>query len=119
MSISRAKEAFESFRSSYGPTNCFLLRINSRPPGVDNNEHLPDPWSQFLSDKINPKNYSTTAESSPDPQRPNNSFEVGLEANEGRSLNYHPLSPEVEDVLVFLSLLYSKSMVNYHGYRVI
>lgn len=36
-------------KNIYGANNCFLLQMNSRPPGqIDDNTHLPDPWSQFL-----------------------------------------------------------------------
>jgi len=36
-------------KTIYGTNNCFLLQMNSRPPGFsDDNTHLPDPWSQFL-----------------------------------------------------------------------
>lgn len=36
-------------KNIYGPNNCFLLQMNSRPPGQqEDNTHLPDPWSQFL-----------------------------------------------------------------------
>jgi len=37
-------------KTIYGANNCFLLQMNSRPPGLsDDNTHLPDPWSQFLT----------------------------------------------------------------------
>ncbi|KAF7286967.1 hypothetical protein GWI33_002813 [Rhynchophorus ferrugineus] len=94
-----ANEAFNSIKSSYGIANCFLLRMNSRPPGASNNEHLPDPWSQFLNGKIDTKSYQVTPECSPGPTR-HLSLEIGQEANENKSLNYHPLSPEVEDLTV-------------------
>lgn len=36
-------------KSEYGANNCFLLNINTRPPGQhEDASHLPDPWSQFL-----------------------------------------------------------------------
>lgn len=36
-------------KNVYGVNNCFLLQMNSRPPGQsDDNIHLPDPWSQFI-----------------------------------------------------------------------
>lgn len=95
----RANEAFNSIKSSYGVANCFLLRMNSRPPGASSNEHLPDPWSQFLNGKIDTKSYQVTPECSPGPTR-HLSLEIGQEANENKSLNYHPLSPEVEDLTV-------------------
>lgn len=72
--------------------------MNSRPPG-HTEEQLPDPWSQFLSNRIRPGNINNiTPETSPLASR-NNTLEVGLEASEtGNSLDYHPLSPDVEDV---------------------
>lgn len=42
-------------KSEYGANNCFLLNINSRPPGQhEDTSHLPDPWSQFLSRQSDP-----------------------------------------------------------------
>lgn len=73
--------------------------MNSRPPGNGNQEHLPDPWSQFLNSKIDTKNYQSTPDSSPDPKR-HSSWELAQEVNETKNLDYHPLSPEVEDVMV-------------------
>lgn len=41
---------FTEMKTIYGANNCFLLQMNSRPPGLsDDNTHLPDPWSQFLT----------------------------------------------------------------------
>ncbi|XP_066254836.1 trafficking protein particle complex subunit 8 [Euwallacea similis] len=96
--IQRATEAFETLKSTYGAPNCFFLRINSRPPGVDSDEHLPDPWSRFLHDKIDPRDYQSATSSPSDSQR-RNSLEFIQEAIDSRQLNYHPLSPEVEDVM--------------------
>ncbi|KOC70233.1 Trafficking protein particle complex subunit 8 [Habropoda laboriosa] len=45
----RAEIVFTEMKNIYGANNCFLLQMNSRPPGqFDDNIHLPDPWSQFL-----------------------------------------------------------------------
>ncbi|XP_033300815.1 trafficking protein particle complex subunit 8 isoform X2 [Bombus bifarius] len=45
----KAEKVFTDMKNIYGANNCFLLQMNSRPPGqVDDNIHLPDPWSQFL-----------------------------------------------------------------------
>lgn len=47
--LNRAEKVFTDMKNIYGANNCFLLQMNSRPPGqVDDNIHLPDPWSQFL-----------------------------------------------------------------------
>lgn len=72
--------------------------MNSRPPG-HTEEQLPDPWSQFLSNRISPGNINNiTPESSPLASR-NNTLEVGLEASEtGNLVEYHPLSPDVDDI---------------------
>ncbi|XP_011160627.1 trafficking protein particle complex subunit 8 isoform X1 [Solenopsis invicta] len=46
----KAETVFTDMKTIYGANNCFLLQMNSRPPGVsDDNMHLPDPWSQFLT----------------------------------------------------------------------
>lgn len=46
----RAEIVFTEMKTIYGANNCFLLQMNSRPPGLsDDNTHLPDPWSQFLT----------------------------------------------------------------------
>lgn len=73
--------------------------MNSRPPG-HTEEQLPDPWSQFLSNRISPGNINNdvTPETSPLASRAN-MLEIGLEASEsGNSMEYHPLSPDVEDI---------------------
>lgn len=45
----KVETIFETMKSTYGSNHCFLLKINSRPPGqIDEASHLPDPWSQFL-----------------------------------------------------------------------
>ncbi|KAG7202767.1 hypothetical protein KM043_009936 [Ampulex compressa] len=45
----KAEVVFTEMKNIYGANNCFLLQMNSRPPGQsDDNMHLPDPWSQFL-----------------------------------------------------------------------
>ncbi|XP_020281979.1 trafficking protein particle complex subunit 8 isoform X2 [Pseudomyrmex gracilis] len=46
----KAEMVFTEMKTIYGANNCFLLQMNSRPPGLsDDNTHLPDPWSQFLT----------------------------------------------------------------------
>ncbi|XP_043471497.1 trafficking protein particle complex subunit 8 [Leptopilina heterotoma] len=45
----KAEDVFREMKNVYGVNNCFLLQMNSRPPGQsDDNIHLPDPWSQFI-----------------------------------------------------------------------
>ncbi|KAE8746892.1 hypothetical protein FOCC_FOCC006312 [Frankliniella occidentalis] len=46
----KAEASFTALKAEYGANNCFLLNINSRPPGQhEETSHLPDPWSQFVS----------------------------------------------------------------------
>lgn len=94
-----ANEGFNVLKTQYGSSNCFLLRINSHTPGLEKVEHLPDPWSQFLNSRIDLKNYQLSPTGSPEPKR-HDSFEIGQEANETRNTSYHPLSPELENILV-------------------
>ena len=36
-------------KNIYGSNNCFFLKMNSRPvSNLQDNSHLPDPWSQFI-----------------------------------------------------------------------
>ncbi|KAG8041820.1 hypothetical protein G9C98_007124 [Cotesia typhae] len=45
----KAESVFTEMKNLYDVNNCFLLQMNSRPPGqMDDNMYLPDPWSQFL-----------------------------------------------------------------------
>lgn len=94
----RAEDAFESLKSTYGTANCFLLRMNSRPPGPQNTDHLPDPWSQFIN-----RNAFTPQNPSP-PGSPNSSrsLEVAQEADEVKNTDYHPLSPDHDDLNVVI-----------------
>lgn len=98
-----ASKSVEAMQVSYGVSNCFLLRMNSRPPG-HSEEQLPDPWSQFLCNRIIPGNINIiTPEMSPVVSRAND-LEIGLEASEfGNTLEYHPLSPDVEDAVMVVS----------------
>ncbi|XP_011314468.1 trafficking protein particle complex subunit 8 [Fopius arisanus] len=46
----KAEKVFAEMKNLYDINNCFLLQMNSRPPGqADDVLHLPDPWSQFLT----------------------------------------------------------------------
>lgn len=46
----KAEASFTSIKSEYGASSCFLLNINTRPPGqYEDVSHLPDPWSQYVS----------------------------------------------------------------------
>lgn len=96
--IFSANEAYESVKGSYGEPNCFLLRMNSRPPGAANTEHLPDPWSQFISSNIESKELKPTPESSPYTSRA--IFDASQDNDTKTNLNYHPLSPDTEDLVM-------------------
>ncbi|EFA11313.1 trafficking protein particle complex subunit 8 [Tribolium castaneum] len=99
--IDVANEAYESVKGSYGEANCFLLRMNSRPPGAANTEHLPDPWSQFISCNIESRDYNPTPESSPYTSRA--IFDTSQDSDTKTNLNYHPLSPDTEDLIMSTS----------------
>lgn len=91
-------QSFEAMKVSYGAGNCFLLKVNSRPPGHIG-EQLPDPWSQFMSNKIDSRiENKQTQDDIPVRSRGNN-LELGQEARESvnNTLPYHPLSPDIED----------------------
>lgn len=64
--------------------------MNSRSPLAVNNEHLPDPWSQFIDN-----NNFKESRSSPDLESPKElPQEIATEAEEKSSiLSNHPLSP--------------------------
>lgn len=90
-----AIRVFESIKISYGFSNCFLLKLNSRSPKSGTSEHLPDPWSQFINMSIDLKECKV----SPDSSIMKTSLEIGQEAEEVKNiLNYHPLSPVNEDM---------------------
>ncbi|KAL1493024.1 hypothetical protein ABEB36_011167 [Hypothenemus hampei] len=86
-----ANSTFDTLKSQYGSPNCFLLKLNSRING-DNNEHLTDPWNQFLCNKIE----DHTPESSPSSEKLN--LEIGQEAKESKNLVVHPLSLKIDDI---------------------
>jgi hypothetical protein len=101
----RAHEAYESLKGSYGEANCFLLRMNSRPPGAASTEHLPDPWSQFINNNIESSDYKPTPESSPYTTRA--IFDSTQDNDTKTNLNYHPLSPDTEElIMVNISFFY-------------
>ncbi|KAJ8941445.1 hypothetical protein NQ318_016077 [Aromia moschata] len=94
-----ANKAFESIKISYGATNCFLLRMNSRPIRSVNTEHLPDPWSQFIASQIELKDSKDVQDITSNIMK--TSLEIGQEAEEVKdNSNYHPLSPVTEDLSV-------------------
>ncbi|XP_054880101.1 trafficking protein particle complex subunit 8 isoform X2 [Poeciliopsis prolifica] len=44
----RAEMVYEDMKQRYGPQGCYLLKINSRASSPDEDEQIPDPWSQYL-----------------------------------------------------------------------
>nr|CAI5821090.1 unnamed protein product [Callosobruchus analis] len=76
--------------------NCFLLKINSRSPKTVNLEHLPDPWSQFINNQVNLKEFKPQPESN----CIKTSLEIGQEAEEIKTNTYHPLSPVSDEMPV-------------------
>lgn len=69
--------------------------MNSRPPGPQNTDHLPDPWSQFITKNI----YTSSSPTPPSsPSSSSKNLEVAQEANEIKNTNYHPLSPDNDDL---------------------
>lgn len=110
-----ANDAFDSLKVSYGGANCFLLRMNSRPPGPQypesNTDHLPDPWSQFINTDLQSKNIQFTPESSPSLSiKSAANLEMGQEANEQKSIDYHPLSPDHEELVMGQTKLISSKL---------
>ncbi|XP_056646298.1 trafficking protein particle complex subunit 8 [Diorhabda sublineata] len=90
-----AEKVFDSVKLLYGVANCFLLKMNSRSSKTSTTEHLPDPWSQFISNTINIKDIKSNQDNS----LMKTSLEIGQEAEEVKNIsNYHPLSPVNEDL---------------------
>ncbi|XP_014606212.1 PREDICTED: trafficking protein particle complex subunit 8 isoform X1 [Polistes canadensis] len=76
----KAETVFTEMKNIYGANNCFLLQMNSRPPGqIDDNSHLPDPWSQFL---IKRTELSSGSEQNSSPRTPADMGGVSAMPNE-------------------------------------
>ncbi|XP_076235516.1 trafficking protein particle complex subunit 8 homolog l(3)76BDm isoform X2 [Calliopsis andreniformis] len=76
----KAETVFTEMKNIYGANNCFLLQMNSRPPGqVDDNTHLPDPWSQFL---VKHSELSGSSEHGSSPRTPADTSGVSAMPNE-------------------------------------
>ena len=61
--LSRADTVYEDMKQRYGPQGCYLLKMNSRTFSAEEDEQIPDPWSQYLH-KNNLHNQVSTAASS-------------------------------------------------------
>uniref|UniRef100_A0A8C6PRM7 Trafficking protein particle complex subunit 8 n=1 Tax=Nothobranchius furzeri TaxID=105023 RepID=A0A8C6PRM7_NOTFU len=44
----RAELVYEDMKQRYGSHGCYLLKINSRTVSPEQDEQIPDPWSQYL-----------------------------------------------------------------------
>ncbi|XP_067454174.1 trafficking protein particle complex subunit 8 isoform X1 [Thunnus thynnus] len=44
----RADTVYEDMKQRYGPQGCYLLKMNSRTFSAEEDEQIPDPWSQYL-----------------------------------------------------------------------
>lgn len=44
----RADAVYEDMKQRYGPQGCYLLKMNSRNISAQEDEQIPDPWSQYL-----------------------------------------------------------------------
>ncbi|KAM9849168.1 trafficking protein particle complex subunit 8 isoform 2-T2 [Aulostomus maculatus] len=44
----RAESVYEDMKQRYGPQGCYLLKMNSRSISAEEDEQIPDPWSQYL-----------------------------------------------------------------------
>ncbi|XP_029042782.1 trafficking protein particle complex subunit 8 [Osmia bicornis bicornis] len=76
----KAEAVYIEMKNIYGANNCFLLQMNSRPPGqIDDNTQLPDPWSQFL---IKHSEISGSSEQNSSPRTPADTSGVSSMPNE-------------------------------------
>ncbi|KAF5284757.1 hypothetical protein FQA39_LY04482 [Lamprigera yunnana] len=93
----KATQTLEALKVSHGISNCFLLRINSRPVN-QTNEQLPDPWSHYLSNNFEYEiDAKTSANSSPTGSSKLNNISSDNEDNSSSvngTMLYHPLSPD-------------------------
>ncbi|KAM8888090.1 trafficking protein particle complex subunit 8 isoform 1-T1 [Synchiropus picturatus] len=44
----RADSLYEDMKQKYGPQGCYLLKMNSRTLSDEQDEQIPDPWSQYV-----------------------------------------------------------------------
>ncbi|KAM8874029.1 trafficking protein particle complex subunit 8 isoform 2-T2 [Spinachia spinachia] len=44
----RADSVYEDMKQRYGHQGCYLLKVNSRSFSAEDDEQMPDPWSQYL-----------------------------------------------------------------------
>ncbi|KAM3619618.1 uncharacterized protein V6R79_010941 [Siganus canaliculatus] len=103
----RADTVYEDMKQRYGSQGCYLLKINSRTFSAEDDEQIPDPWSQYLH-KNNPHSQDVLedAVSSADDAGAENSVSA-LEGDdlhstkkggESNSLDSHPLQLDPRSV---------------------
>lgn len=52
---------YEDMKQRYGSQVCYLLKINSRTITAEDDEQIPDPWSQYLLRNDLPDQVSTVS----------------------------------------------------------
>lgn len=50
--LSRADVVYEDMKQRYGSQGCHLLKMNTRSFSAEEDEQIPDPWSQYLQKNI-------------------------------------------------------------------
>ncbi|RZF48444.1 hypothetical protein LSTR_LSTR017484 [Laodelphax striatellus] len=89
-----SESVFEGMCTTYGPKNCFLLRINSQSPTPTENE-LTDPWIPYINKNISPQDNVNDNDVDNHISSSTGSLETGQEADE-HPVILHPLSPVSE-----------------------
>ncbi|KAF6714900.1 Trafficking protein particle complex subunit 8 [Oryzias melastigma] len=96
----RAETVYEDMKQRYGPQGCYLLKINSRAVSAEEDEQIPDPWSQYLHK--NNLRYQDPGDAAPAAEKGGGaSDEQGgslAQTGDGESscLNSHPLQLEAD-----------------------
>lgn len=66
-------------KNIYGASNCYFLKMNSRPyNNSSDNVHLPDPWNQFI---VKQSDFSTNSDQSSSPRTPTDTTGVSSMPN--------------------------------------
>lgn len=100
-------EMYDSLKAAYDSTHCFLLRINSRAPPLNDDEEQqpPDPWAHFLNHRIpstpgggvSPHQQHAPFSSKAATVINLDSAEEVQETGVAENVLYHPLSPDNSD----------------------
>ncbi|XP_028258909.1 trafficking protein particle complex subunit 8 [Parambassis ranga] len=95
----RADMVYEDMKQRYGPQGCYLLKMNSHSISSEQDEQIPDPWSQYLH-KINLWNQDMCEDVTPAANNPvmNSTITADMESNYSKekdgvcsSMEIHPL----------------------------